>query len=94
MADLTLGLLLATVREIPQAERFVRAGKWKAGAFPLGTSLRTRRVALWHGTNRQAIARRLEAFGVPIAYHSRKPAAVSITPIIRTSSHSRALSIH
>lgn len=75
VADLTLGLLLATVRDIPQAERFVRAGKWKAGAFPLGTSLRTRRVGLvGMGRIGQAIARRLEAFGVPIAYHSRKPA--------------------
>ncbi|MEW6255821.1 MAG: 2-hydroxyacid dehydrogenase [Pseudomonadota bacterium] len=76
VADLTLGLLLATVREIPQADRFVRAGKWKTGAYPLGTSLRTRKVGLvGMGRIGQAIARRLEAFGVPIAYHSRSPAA-------------------
>ncbi|WP_127090438.1 2-hydroxyacid dehydrogenase [Aquabacter cavernae] len=75
VADLTLGLLLATVREIPQAERFLRAGKWTSSAYPLGTSLRTRSVGLvGMGRIGQAIARRLEAFGVPIAYHSRNPA--------------------
>ncbi len=28
VADTALGLLLCTVREFPQAERFLRAGKW------------------------------------------------------------------
>ena len=30
VADTALGLLLCTVREFPQAERFLRAGKWRA----------------------------------------------------------------
>ena len=29
VADTALGLLLCTVREFPQAERFLRAGKWR-----------------------------------------------------------------
>ena len=33
VADTALGLLLCTVREFPQAERFLRAGKWGAGAI-------------------------------------------------------------
>ncbi|MEP9355635.1 2-hydroxyacid dehydrogenase [Xanthobacter sp. KR7-65] len=74
VADLTLGLLLATVRQIPQAERFVRAGQWIKGAFPLGPTLRDRTVGiLGMGRIGKAIARRLEAFGVPVAYHSRRP---------------------
>lgn len=76
VADLTLGLLLATVREIPRAERFLRAGRWKEGAFPLGATLRGRRVGLLGmGRIGRAITRRLEGFGVEIAYHTRSPRA-------------------
>ena len=35
VADTALGLLLSTVRELPQAERYVRAGKWPSGDYPL-----------------------------------------------------------
>ncbi|MFG1360074.1 2-hydroxyacid dehydrogenase [Xanthobacter pseudotagetidis] len=73
VADLTLGLLLATVREIPQADRFVRAGGWARSAFPLGPTLRGRTVGLiGMGRIGQAIAKRLDAFSVPVVYHSRR----------------------
>lgn len=73
VADLTLGLLLATVREIPQADRFVRAGGWRTGMFPLGPTLRGRTVGLiGMGRIGQAIAKRLDAFSVPVVYHSRR----------------------
>lgn len=72
VADLTLGLLLATVREIPQADRFLREGKWLKGAYPLGLTLRDRTVGIvGMGRIGKAIARRIEAFGLPIAYHTR-----------------------
>jgi lactate dehydrogenase-like 2-hydroxyacid dehydrogenase len=72
VADLTLGLLLATVRRIPAAERFLRDGQWSKGGFPLGASLRGRRVGiLGLGGIGKAIARRLEGFSVDIAYHGR-----------------------
>jgi lactate dehydrogenase-like 2-hydroxyacid dehydrogenase len=32
VADTALGLLLMTVRELPQAERYLRAGKWPEGS--------------------------------------------------------------
>src|SRR5262249_57305034 len=35
VADTALGLLLSTVREFPQAERYLRAGKWSERAYPL-----------------------------------------------------------
>ncbi len=74
VADLALGLLLATLRRIPQADRYLRAGRWRAGSFPLTTSLRERRVGiLGLGRIGRAIARRLEGFGVTIAYHGRTP---------------------
>ncbi|GJD78313.1 2-ketogluconate reductase [Methylobacterium gregans] len=72
VADLTLGLLLATLRRIPQAERYLRAGRWPEAPFPLSPSLRGRRIGiLGLGRIGQAIARRLEGFGVAIAYHGR-----------------------
>jgi lactate dehydrogenase-like 2-hydroxyacid dehydrogenase len=72
VADLTLGLLLATLRRIPAAERFLRDGQWTKGGFPLGASLRGRRVGiLGLGGIGKAVARRLDAFAVEVAYHGR-----------------------
>src|SRR6478672_9524706 len=76
VADTALGLLLCTVREMPQAERYLRAGKWVSqGHYPLTkATLRNRTVGMvGMGRIGKAIARRLEAFGVPVVYHSRHP---------------------
>src|SRR5271170_1761084 len=75
VADTALGLLLSTVREFPQAERFLRAGKWLERGYPLTkATLRNRTVGMvGMGAIGQAIARRLAAFGVPVVYHSRTP---------------------
>src|SRR5215470_17846443 len=77
VADTALGLLLCTVREFPQAERYLRAGKWTERAYPLTkATLRNRTVGMvGMGAIGQAIARRLEAMKVPVVYHSRRPAA-------------------
>ena len=73
VADFTVGLLLATIREIPQADRYVRAGGWSEKPFRLTASLRDRTIGLvGMGEIGQAIARRLEPFGRPIAYHARR----------------------
>ena len=75
VADTAMGLLLCTVREFPQAERYLRAGKWLQKAYPLTkATLRNRTVGMvGMGAIGQAIARRLDAFGVPVVYHTRKP---------------------
>ena len=77
VADTALGLLLCTVREFPQAERYLRAGKWVQKAYPLTkATLRNRTVGMiGMGAIGTAIARRLDALKVPVVYHSRKPAA-------------------
>lgn len=73
VADLALGLLLATLRQIPQAERHLRAGLWRERNFPLTATLRGRRVGiLGLGRIGRAIAARLEGFGVEIAYFGRR----------------------
>src|SRR5438128_8313286 len=77
VADTAVGLLLCTVREFPQAERYVRAGKWPQKNYPLSkATLRERTVGtVGMGRIGQAIARRLDAMQVPVVYHSRRPAA-------------------
>ncbi|MBM3526747.1 MAG: 2-hydroxyacid dehydrogenase [Alphaproteobacteria bacterium] len=77
VADTALGLLLCTVREFPQAERYLRAGKWLERPYRLTpATLRDRTVGLvGMGAIGQAIARRLDGFKVPVVYHSRKPRA-------------------
>jgi lactate dehydrogenase-like 2-hydroxyacid dehydrogenase len=77
VADTALGLLLCTVREFPLAERYVRAGKWLQAQYPLTkATLRNRTVGMvGMGRIGKAIAHRLEAFGVPMVYHSRNPQA-------------------
>jgi len=76
VADTTIGLLINTVRELSRAETYLREGRWAAqGPYPLtrGT-LRGRKVGiLGMGRIGRAIARRLEGFGLPIAYHNRSP---------------------
>ncbi|TAJ29695.1 2-hydroxyacid dehydrogenase [Bosea sp. (in: a-proteobacteria)] len=72
VADLAIGLLLATVRQLPQVDRYLREGKWLKGAYPLTTSLRKRSVGIVGlGRIGKAVAHRLEAFGLPVAYHGR-----------------------
>jgi lactate dehydrogenase-like 2-hydroxyacid dehydrogenase len=74
VADTALGLLLNTVRELPKAEAWLRAGKWVSeGNYPLTRmSLRGRKAGIFGmGRIGLAIARRLEAFGLPVSYHNR-----------------------
>jgi lactate dehydrogenase-like 2-hydroxyacid dehydrogenase len=76
VADTALGLLLATVRQFPQADRYLREGKWKEKIFPLTATLQDRTVGvLGMGRIGKAIAKRLEAFNTPVVYHSRNKAA-------------------
>ncbi len=72
VADLTLGLLLCTVRDLPQAERFLREGRWTSANFPLSSSLQQRTVGIVGlGRIGKAIAKRLDAFGVTVVYYGR-----------------------
>lgn len=75
VADTAIGLLLNTVRRFPQAETWLREGRWvRDGAFPLTPlSLRGRKAGIYGlGRIGMAIAERLKGFGVEIAYHTRR----------------------
>jgi lactate dehydrogenase-like 2-hydroxyacid dehydrogenase len=75
VADIAMGLLIATLREFVKADRYLRSGLWTTQNFPLSVgSLRDRKVGMvGMGRIGQAIARRLEASKVPVVYHTRKP---------------------
>jgi lactate dehydrogenase-like 2-hydroxyacid dehydrogenase len=74
VADTAMGLLLATVRQLPQADAYLRAGKWLAKPFPFTDTLRGKTMGIVGlGRIGKAIARRAEAFGLSLAYHSRSP---------------------
>jgi hypothetical protein len=60
VADTAIGLLLCTVRELPQAERHVRAGKWLKSNYPLTrATLRNRTVGMV-GMGRIGMARAVD----------------------------------
>lgn len=89
VADLAIGLVLATIRRLPQADRYLREGHWPKAPFPLTASLRGRRVGiLGLGRIGRAIARRLEGFDVEIAYYGR-----TRQPGIRYSYHDTPVSL-
>ncbi|MEO1746243.1 MAG: 2-hydroxyacid dehydrogenase [Pseudomonadota bacterium] len=76
VADTAIGLLLNTLRELPRAEAYLRAGRWAGeGTYPLTQlTLRERTVGIFGlGRIGQAIARRLTGFGVDVHYHNRRP---------------------
>ncbi|WP_099865474.1 2-hydroxyacid dehydrogenase [Pararhizobium haloflavum] len=74
VADVAVGLLLNTVRELPRAETHLREGNWaRAGAYPLtGLTLRGRSVGIYGlGRIGMEIAKRLAAFDLPVSYYAR-----------------------
>jgi len=73
VADLAMALILAATRNIVNADRFVRAGKWLEGPFPFGAGLAGRTLGvLGFGRIGAAVVRRAEAFGLRFAYHNRR----------------------
>ena len=67
VAELTLGFILALIRQVPLQDRDIRAGIWKKR---MGNLLAGKKVGIiGFGRIGHAVAQRLEAFGVEIAYH-------------------------
>jgi len=76
VADLAMGLTLATIRRISLGDRFVRAGNWLKGSLPFARKVGGKTMGiLGYGRIGKAIAKRAEAFGMRIVYHGRKPQA-------------------
>ncbi|HEY3531672.1 MAG TPA: 2-hydroxyacid dehydrogenase, partial [Casimicrobiaceae bacterium] len=78
VADVAVALILMTARNFVGADRFVRAGDWPKRSLPLTTKLAGRSVGIVGlGRIGKAIATRVEAMGMRVAYTGRKPQDVS-----------------
>ncbi|MBC7778986.1 MAG: 2-hydroxyacid dehydrogenase [Proteobacteria bacterium] len=76
VADVALGLMLGVMRRLCEADRFVRAGRWLDGAFPMSTDLRGKTCGvIGLGAIGRAVARRAEMFGMSVVYHGPSPKA-------------------
>lgn len=79
-ADLAFGLLMATARRIAEADRHVRAGKWRTWGpmTMLGRNVHSSTLGIiGFGAIGQAMARRAMGFGMRVLYlrHSSRKAA-------------------
>jgi lactate dehydrogenase-like 2-hydroxyacid dehydrogenase len=76
VADTVVGMLISTIREFSGAQAWLRDGNWaRHGNYPVSRlTLRGRTIGIFGlGRIGLAVARRLEAFGLSIAYHNRRP---------------------
>ena len=74
VAEITLGLMIALARRLPQADQHVRQGKWPAGNYPLQVELNGKSVGiLGLGRIGKEIAVRAQAMKMRVAYHGRRP---------------------
>ena len=73
VAELTIGLMIALARRIPQADRFVRDGKWAKVGYRLQTELNGKTVGiLGLGRIGKEIATRCQAMRMRVVYHGRR----------------------
>ena len=69
-AELTLGLVIAAARSIPQHDRGLRAGDWQSGAVLPGLTLAGRRLGIWSfGRIGRAVAGYGRALGMEVVTH-------------------------
>lgn len=77
-ADLAFALMMAAARRVPEAERFLRGGKWKTWSPMLLTGVDVFGATLGLiglGRIGQAVAKRAKGFSMPVLYsgRSRRP---------------------
>lgn len=72
VAELTIGLMIALARRIPQGDQFVRQGKWPSSNFGLFSELTGKTVGiLGLGRIGKEIAVRAQAMKMRVLYHGR-----------------------
>ncbi len=73
VAEITIGLMIALARRIPQADRFVREGGWLKGQYPNLSELTGKTVGiLGLGRIGKEIATRAQAMKMRVVYHGRR----------------------
>src|SRR4051794_8632735 len=69
VADLAVGLTIALLRRLPQADAHVRAGRWPSGEMPLATKVNGKRIGIVGlGRIGRAVAKRFAGFTDKIGY--------------------------
>lgn len=69
VADLAVGLTFALLRQLPQADAYLRAGRWLSGDMPLATKVSGKRIGIFGlGRIGRATAKRFAGFTDRIAY--------------------------
>jgi len=72
VADLAMGLIIDTARQLAAADRYVRQRQWLTGNYPLTRKVSGKKLGIVGlGRIGQAIARRAEGFAMPVRYHKR-----------------------
>jgi hydroxypyruvate reductase len=72
VADTAIGMMLCAAKQLVEADRYVRAGKWLQSAMPLGRKMTGARLGVvGMGRIGKAIAHRALAFNMSIAYTAR-----------------------
>ena len=74
VADTAFGLVIDVARRFSASDRFVRAGQWLKGPYPLTTKVSGKRLGiLGLGRIGQVVARRASGFDMEVRYHNRRP---------------------
>lgn len=88
VADLAMGLLIASVRNMTTARRCIEEGMWQDDTIHRRLQVRGltgRRLGIYGmGAIGAKIARRAEAFEMEVAYHNRRPRADARYPYFTT----------
>jgi len=74
VADLSIGLLIASARKICEGNNYIKAGKWKKNSWPLflGEDLSEQTLGIiGMGNIGKKVATRASAFNLKILYHNR-----------------------
>ncbi|WZB73072.1 NAD(P)-dependent oxidoreductase [Achromobacter xylosoxidans] len=91
VADLAFGLVLATARRIPGADRHVQAGRWPGGPYPLATRVSGKRLGIVGlGRIGRAVARRAAGFDMALRYQTARPSRTRTCPSSPTCRRWRA----
>ena len=77
VAELTMGYLLALVRQVPQVTASIKAGKWEKKAFSKGTELAGKTLGLIGcGRIGSLVAHKANALGMEVLFYRRTPTEV------------------
>ena len=80
VCELAIGMMLALLRQLPEAQEYVKTSAWSKAPFRLTTTLAGKHVGIaGMGRIGQDLAKRLEPFKVTIAYSGPNPKPVPYT---------------